>query len=102
MAVGKFCRREGDRHPFLAGNGQGVAQAFVVWLHAENAGDQGAVGAVALVGFGEGAVEQDLGPDWRLTEQRARHQADARRAGCVGAGRPDHDGTEDVEYVHRA
>jgi hypothetical protein len=75
-----------------------VGQALVVGLPAEQAAEQAHVGALALVGRGQGslAVElhQDLGDV--AVHQVARQPPDAQRGRAVRARRPAHHGADDV------
>jgi hypothetical protein len=52
---------------------------------------------VAFAGASERAVQLDGGALRRSTDEAAREKSDATGAGGVGAGRPDHDGADDVE-----
>ena len=86
--------------PFLPGDPGRKPQPGVVGVHAQDAGDEGFVGAVALVGLGKTAVEYDFGGDGLVLQQLPGNVPDARRPRRVAAGGTDHDRPDDVEYVH--
>ena len=83
---------DGIAQPRLLRLLKGVGDAQIVRLHAEQSRDERTVGAVALSRFGKRAVKVELRVRDLLTEQRARHRADAGSARRVRAGRPDHHG----------
>lgn len=101
MDVPQDAGAEGEGQPPLPGQTEAVWDPAVGRGEAQQPGHQGLVGAVALSGGGKGAVEQQLGPDGLLPQQSPGHAADAHRPRRVGAGGPHHDGTQDVEQVHR-
>ena len=76
-----------------------MADPAVVGVHAHNAADQGLVGAVALVGLGKGAVEQDLCLYSRSAQQSPCDPADPGSACGVGAGGADHHRAQNIKYV---
>ena len=59
---------------------EGVRDAQVIRLHAQQASHQCTIRAVSPAGFSKRAVEMDLRLADILAEQRAGHRADARSA----------------------
>src|SRR5690606_26069583 len=90
-------RLELPLEPGLRGLVVGLAQPEVVGREADQPADDRAVRAVPLARRGEGAVELDPGAFRRSAQDRAGHEPETAGAGRVRRGRPDHDGTEDVE-----
>ena len=64
-----LARRERIGKAALGRDGEGVADAGVVGRETHDAAEQGAVGAVAVVGLGERAVQGEI----RLDERRRNH-----------------------------
>ena len=71
---------EAHLHPRRGRHGKRVAQARVVHVHAHQAADKRAVGAVPLIRFFKRAVQADFGPCRRFAQQIARDAANARRS----------------------
>jgi len=76
---------------------EGVAEAFVVGAEPEEPTDDRLIGAVALPGAGEGAVELDERLLRGAGHQVAGDPPEATRAGRVAGGGAHHHGADDIE-----
>ena len=73
------------REPFALGDLERGANAVVVRAKAHQTGDDRLVGAVALAGARERAVQLDLRALGRSADESAREQPESARAGRVRA-----------------
>ena len=85
-----------DGHPGLARQIERLADARVIGMQAEDAGDERLVGAVPAACAREGPVEREAHAPRLAVEEVAHHRGDVERAGRVRRRRPDHDGADDV------
>ena len=91
---------EGERQSFLFGEGIAVWNAQVIRLHTEQTGNECAVGAVSVPRECKTAVQRNICVYGSFTEQLAGSQSDAHGAGGVTAGRPYHNGSQNIKQTH--
>ena len=91
---------EAHLHPRRGRHGKRVAQARVVHVHAHQAADERAVGAVSLIRFFKRAVQADFGPRRRFAQQIARDAANARRSRRMRRRGADHHRADNIKKIH--
>ena len=100
MCVAYLHGGEGERQPFLFGEGIAVWNAQVIRLHTEQTGNERAVGAVSVSCECKTAVQRNICVYGSFTEQLAGGQSDAHGTGGVTAGRPYHNGSQNIKQTH--
>lgn len=76
---------------------QSVRNPLIIRKHAEDSANERQVGAVTLRGFRERTMQREThAPGW-FDQQIASQQSQAARSSRMRTGRPDHDGTDDIE-----
>ncbi len=87
---------EGEGQPRLLRQLERVAHPQVVGGQPQKPRHQGAVGAVAVVGVGEAAVQLEHRLHRLGAQKAAGHERDAQGTGRVRAGRAHHEGADNV------
>ena len=86
--------------PAMCGNGKGRAQADIVGRKAEQAGDEGPVRTVTLIGLGKRTIDSDDRLFRFIFQDFPGHEANPGGTCRVGTGRPDHDRADHIKNSH--
>ena len=78
---------------------EGIPDAVILGIHAQNTSQQGLVGTVALIGHGKGAIQDKLYLFRLAFGDLSSHQRNTQGTGGVRTGRPDHIGANHIEYT---
>lgn len=78
---------------------EGALHLLVLLPDAQDTGHQGQIGAVAVIGPGEGAVETEGDTGKGLAEKEGGQTAQTGGPGRVRAGGADHDGTGHLKHT---